>query len=113
MLLIGTTGDPATPRTWTRAMAERLGEGVAVELTNEGEGHGAYGHSACVNDTVNAYFLDGRIPAVGTNCPPDVPSDAPRADTGGPNGDPGDFDESCPGVTAPGGPPLTARNRDS
>ncbi|MEU9705148.1 alpha/beta hydrolase [Streptomyces sp. NPDC047981] len=69
ILVLGTTGDPATPYAGTRAMVEALGDGVGVELTYEGEGHGAYNSgNTCVQDTVNAYFLDGKVPASGTVC---------------------------------------------
>ncbi|MEU9863253.1 alpha/beta hydrolase [Streptomyces sp. NPDC047971] len=69
ILVLGTTGDPATPYAGTRAMVDALGEGVGVELTFEGEGHGAYnGGNACVQNTVNAYFLEGKVPASGTVC---------------------------------------------
>ncbi|WP_137993482.1 alpha/beta hydrolase [Streptomyces vilmorinianum] len=69
ILVLGTTGDPATPYEGARAMAEALGKGVGVELTYEGEGHGAYNSgNACVQETVNAYFLEGKVPASGTVC---------------------------------------------
>ncbi|MEU6483076.1 alpha/beta hydrolase [Streptomyces sp. NPDC046887] len=69
ILVIGNTGDPATPYAGAKAMANALGKGVGVELTWEGEGHGAYnGGSACVRDAVNGYLLDGRVPKNGTVC---------------------------------------------
>jgi pimeloyl-ACP methyl ester carboxylesterase len=69
ILVLGTTGDPATPYAGTRAMVDALGKGVGVELTYEGEGHGAYnGGSTCVQNLVDAYFLDGKVPASGTVC---------------------------------------------
>ncbi|MBL1086967.1 alpha/beta fold hydrolase [Streptomyces actinomycinicus] len=68
ILLVGNTGDPATPYAGTERMAEELGEGVAVELTNKGEGHGAYGTDDCVTKTVNAYLLEGEVPEDGTVC---------------------------------------------
>lgn len=49
-------------------MAKELGPGVGVLVTNKGEGHGAYGTSACVTRTVDAYFLKGTVPAYGTTC---------------------------------------------
>ncbi|MGW3497834.1 alpha/beta hydrolase [Streptomyces sp. NPDC001020] len=70
VLLVGNTGDPATPYEGARKMADGLGKGVGVELTWKGEGHGAYGSgSDCVDSTVNAYLLDGRVPEDGTVCP--------------------------------------------
>ncbi|NKY16628.1 alpha/beta hydrolase [Streptomyces somaliensis] len=70
ILVVGTTGDPATPFEGTAAMASALGEGVGVEVTYRGEGHGAYnGGDACVRRVVNAYLLDGKVPPSGTVCP--------------------------------------------
>ncbi|MEO3750214.1 alpha/beta hydrolase [Streptomyces sp. B6B3] len=69
ILLIGTTGDPATPYEGTRRMKEALGDDVAVELTYDGEGHGAYtSGNACVRDTADAYLLEGRVPEDGSSC---------------------------------------------
>ncbi|MFE6892802.1 alpha/beta hydrolase [Streptomyces sp. NPDC057694] len=69
VLVVGNTGDPATPYEGARKMADELGKGVGVELTWKGEGHGAYGSgSACVDSTVNAYLLEGRIPRDGRVC---------------------------------------------
>lgn len=68
MLVIGTTGDPATPYEGAQKMADELGEGVGIMVTNKGEGHGSYGESTCVTSLVDAYFLDGRIPADGRTC---------------------------------------------
>ncbi|MFV2118334.1 alpha/beta hydrolase, partial [Streptomyces sp. Act-28] len=70
ILVIGTTGDPATPFAGAGAMAAALGKGVGVRVTYRGEGHGAYnGGDACVRRVVDAYLLDGRVPASGTVCP--------------------------------------------
>uniref|UniRef100_A0AAU2JUH5 Alpha/beta hydrolase n=1 Tax=Streptomyces sp. NBC_00049 TaxID=2903617 RepID=A0AAU2JUH5_9ACTN len=69
ILVIGNTGDPATPYEGARNMVERLGPGVGVELTYKGEGHGAYNSGdQCVQDAVNAYLLDGKTPPAGTVC---------------------------------------------
>ncbi|WP_425829853.1 alpha/beta hydrolase [Streptomyces fractus] len=70
VLVVGNTRDPATPYEGARRMAEELGAGVGIELTWKGEGHGAYGvGSACVDSTVDAYLLEGRIPRDGKVCP--------------------------------------------
>lgn len=66
ILVVGTTGDPATPYEQTPRLAEMLGVGVV--LTNEGEGHTAYPEDACVADAVNAYLIDLTVPAEGTVC---------------------------------------------
>jgi pimeloyl-ACP methyl ester carboxylesterase len=69
ILVVGTTGDPATPYEGTRKMADELGEDVGVMLTWKGEGHGAYGSgSDCVDSTVNAYLLRGTVPRDGKVC---------------------------------------------
>ncbi|MBW1601412.1 alpha/beta fold hydrolase [Streptomyces sp. JJ66] len=69
IVVVGTTGDPATPVEGAERMAEELGGDVGVLLTYDGEGHGAYlGDSACVRGAVDAYLLDGDVPEDGTRC---------------------------------------------
>ncbi|MFH9724048.1 alpha/beta hydrolase [Streptomyces sp. NPDC017254] len=68
VLVVGTTGDPATPYEGAEKMAKELGTGVGVLVTNEGEGHGAYGTSSCATATIDAYLLDGKVPAYGKTC---------------------------------------------
>ncbi|MFE1863289.1 alpha/beta hydrolase [Streptomyces anandii] len=69
ILVVGNTGDPATPYEGARKMADGLGKGIGVELTWKGEGHGAYGSgSDCVDSTVNAYLLKGKVPEDGKVC---------------------------------------------
>jgi pimeloyl-ACP methyl ester carboxylesterase len=69
ILVVGNTGDPATPYEGARKMAAALGKGVGVELTYKGQGHGAYrSRNKCVQDAVNGYLLDGRVPSAGTVC---------------------------------------------
>jgi pimeloyl-ACP methyl ester carboxylesterase len=67
ILVIGTTGDPATPYQWAVALADQLESGVLVSY--EGEGHTAYRKSnACVDGAVEAYFLEGTVPASDPKC---------------------------------------------
>lgn len=55
ILVIGTTGDSATPYEFAVGMAQQLESGVL--LTYDGPGHGAYGgNSECVDQAVVAYF---------------------------------------------------------
>ena len=69
ILVIGNTGDPATPYEGTRRMVRALGEGVGVELTYKGQGHGAYDSgNECVRNAVHGYLLDGKVPPAGTVC---------------------------------------------
>ncbi len=67
ILVVGTTGDPATPYEWSQALAKQLDSGVL--LTWKGEGHTAYGRSNdCITSAVDDYFVDGKVPAEGTTC---------------------------------------------
>lgn len=67
LLVIGGTGDNATPYQQSVTMAEQLDSGVL--LTYEGEGHGSYGSkSSCVNSVVIAYLVNGTLPTDGFTC---------------------------------------------
>jgi pimeloyl-ACP methyl ester carboxylesterase len=67
IVVIGTTGDPATPYQWAGALAETLESGVLVSY--EGEGHTAYGRSNdCIDGAVDAFLLEGTVPEDGLTC---------------------------------------------
>lgn len=66
ILVVGTTGDPATPYRWAIALAEQLESGLLV--TYEGEGHTAYNNNACVDAIVDDYLLSGTVPADAPTC---------------------------------------------
>ena len=67
LLVIGGTGDNATPYQQAVSMAEQLTSGVLV--TYSGEGHGSYGgKSSCVDAIVVAYLVKGTVPADGVRC---------------------------------------------
>lgn len=67
ILVIGTTGDPATPYESSVALAETLESGVL--LTFEGNGHTAYEQgNICIDERVDLYFLTGATPPEGTTC---------------------------------------------
>ncbi|WP_347338510.1 alpha/beta hydrolase [Cellulomonas sp. WB94] len=67
ILVVGTTNDPATPYAWAESLSKLLSSGVL--LTYKGEGHTAYGvANDCLNGAVDAYLLDGTVPADGTRC---------------------------------------------
>ncbi|MER6024522.1 alpha/beta hydrolase [Streptomyces sp. NPDC001851] len=69
ILVVGNTGDPATPYEGAKKMVDALGKGVAVELTYKGQGHGAYdSKNKCVQSAVNDYLLNGKEPQTGTVC---------------------------------------------
>ncbi|MFF2272428.1 alpha/beta hydrolase [Agromyces sp. NPDC058136] len=67
IMVVGTTGDPATPYEWAVALADQLESGVLVSY--EGEGHTAYNKSnSCVNGAVESYLIDGTVPASDPDC---------------------------------------------
>ncbi|WP_127126558.1 alpha/beta hydrolase [Georgenia sp. SYP-B2076] len=67
IMVVGTTGDPATPYEWSQALADQLDSGFLV--TYEGEGHTAYGRSnACITSAVDRFLIDGEKPVDGLTC---------------------------------------------
>jgi pimeloyl-ACP methyl ester carboxylesterase len=67
ILVIGTTGDPATPIAWADSLAKQLTNGRLVRLT--GEGHTGYNKGvACVDTIVDDYLLGTSEPAISTKC---------------------------------------------
>ncbi|WP_157974117.1 alpha/beta hydrolase [Desertihabitans aurantiacus] len=67
VLVVGTTGDSATPYEYSVAMAEQLES--AQLLTLEGEGHGAFRQGTpCIDGAVVRYLVTGELPPPGTRC---------------------------------------------
>jgi pimeloyl-ACP methyl ester carboxylesterase len=67
ILVVGTTGDPATPYAWAQRMAHLLESGHL--LTYVGEGHtGVGGKSACIDDAAITFLVSGTLPPEGTRC---------------------------------------------
>ncbi|MBN9238770.1 MAG: peptidase [Micrococcales bacterium 70-64] len=67
VLIVSTTGDPATPYEWGVALAKQLES--AHLITYNGEGHTAYNKSnGCVDRAVDEYFTKGTVPATDPNC---------------------------------------------
>lgn len=67
ILVIGTTGDPATPYVWAQELAAQLENGYL--LTFVGEGHTAYTQShSCVDSVVDRYLLNGVVPEPNKKC---------------------------------------------
>ena len=68
ILVVSTRHDPATPYQWGVTVAGDLASGHL--LTFEGDGHTAYrAGSGCIDSAVDAYLLDGTLPAAGASCP--------------------------------------------
>lgn len=67
IVVVGTTNDPATPYEWSVSLADQLEEGVLI--TRVGEGHTGYNKgNACVDDAVEAFFLDDVVPQDELKC---------------------------------------------
>ncbi|MCI5825991.1 MAG: alpha/beta hydrolase [Arcanobacterium sp.] len=68
IVVVGTSGDPATPYEWAQDLAKSLENSRLI--TWQGSGHTAYGRSTrCVSDPINAYLLSGVVPKNGLVCP--------------------------------------------
>ena len=68
IVVVGTTGDPATPVAWAGALAAQLGSGVLV--TVEGTAHTSLLEgSSCLDGIAARYLVDLVAPVSGTRCP--------------------------------------------
>jgi pimeloyl-ACP methyl ester carboxylesterase len=67
IVVVGSTGDPATPYVDAQALAKELQHGVL--LTRVGDGHTGYRSSLCIRSHVNSYLLALTVPAAGISCP--------------------------------------------
>jgi pimeloyl-ACP methyl ester carboxylesterase len=67
ILVIGTSNDPATPYAQAVSLSKQLESGVLISY--EGEGHTIYAQGvSCVDDAVDAYFIDGTVPSADPMC---------------------------------------------
>jgi hypothetical protein len=67
ILVIGTSNDPATPYANAVSLSQQLDSGVLISY--EGEGHTIYAQGvSCVDDAVDAYFIDGTVPSEDPDC---------------------------------------------
>jgi pimeloyl-ACP methyl ester carboxylesterase len=65
IVVIGTTGDPATPYAWAQGLRKLLTNSVLVSLT--GEGHTGQGQgNACIDDQIDDFYLTGKAPTTST-----------------------------------------------
>lgn len=74
ILVIGTTGDPATPYEWAVELTDLLSSGVLY--TVEAEGHTAFLSVSCVDDVVIDYLVDLELPDEGSSCTGEESADA-------------------------------------
>ena len=66
IVVVGSTGDPATPYPWAVALSRELDSGVLV--TRKGEGHTGYLASSCVKRAIDGYLVDLTVPKQGLTC---------------------------------------------
>ncbi len=66
IIVIGTTGDPATPIESSRKAAKALEGGVFLTVT--AEQHTGYGLNPCVVSTVDRYLIDLKVPPANKVC---------------------------------------------
>ena len=66
IVVVGTTGDPATPYPWAVSLARELDSGVLI--THDGEGHAGWQSSSCVQRAVDLYLVDLTVPKNGLVC---------------------------------------------
>jgi pimeloyl-ACP methyl ester carboxylesterase len=66
ILLVGGTGDPATPYAWAQSVYKQIAGSVLV--TRNGNGHVSYDKSDCARQIEEAYLIDLTLPADGTVC---------------------------------------------
>ena len=66
ILVVGTTGDPATPLQSSQNMADALEGGVLLTVT--ADQHTGYGVNQCSYDQIDGYLVDLTVPAPGTVC---------------------------------------------
>ena len=66
IIVVGSTGDPATPYAWAVSLAKELDSGVLI--TRQGEGHTGYDASICVKRAVDAYLLGVTVPKKPLTC---------------------------------------------
>jgi pimeloyl-ACP methyl ester carboxylesterase len=67
IVLVGQTGDPATPYQWAQAVHGQLSQSILI--TRTGDGHGGYDISSCVRALVNPYLVQLTVPPDGRDCP--------------------------------------------
>jgi hypothetical protein len=61
IVIIGTTGDPATPYAWAQGLHKILTNSVLISFS--GEGHTGQGQgNACVDNQIDDFYLTGKAP---------------------------------------------------
>ena len=76
ILVVGNTGDAATPYENAVAVTEMLANGTLV--TYRGEGHTSYGRDECIDEVIHRYLIDLEVPERDPQCPAGSSRGTPR-----------------------------------
>ncbi|CAL9347981.1 Tripeptidyl aminopeptidase [Actinosynnema sp. ALI-1.44] len=69
ILMVQSVRDPATPLEGAQRAHDRFAGSRMITVADEGD-HGIYGFgNACVNDLVESFIVDGKVPPRDTTCP--------------------------------------------
>jgi hypothetical protein len=71
ILVIGITGDHATPYAGAERLVKELGNATLLTLSGTGHAASYSKRSSCADDYTTAYLLKGTMPATGTICQDD------------------------------------------
>jgi pimeloyl-ACP methyl ester carboxylesterase len=71
ILVLGTTGDPATPYAGAETMTSRIAGSRLLTFDSTEHTAFARGISTCIDDAVDTYLVVGTLPAPGARCAPD------------------------------------------
>ncbi len=78
ILMVQSVRDPATPLEGAQRAHEKFAGSRLLTVTDEGD-HGIYGFgNPCVDDLVESFIVDGKVPAKDVTCP-GIPLPAPTA----------------------------------
>ncbi|MEO3867544.1 alpha/beta fold hydrolase [Nonomuraea sp. B12E4] len=73
ILIAKGSADVGTPAAWNYAVAQQIPDAIVLE--NDMVGHGQFRNSVCAHDVIARYLIDLRMPAPGTRCAPEYPTE--------------------------------------
>ena len=84
ILLVKAKFDVATPHAWNFAVSRQIRDSVLLQY--DGVGHGQFRNSVCARTHIESYLIGLRLPARGTHCAPELPTEPVAAVLGTRNG---------------------------
>lgn len=73
ILLVKARFDVATPRAWNFEASRQIRNSVLLQY--DGVGHGQFRNSVCARGFIERYLIDLRLPARGTHCATELPTE--------------------------------------